>query len=70
MASIIESVVASMGLVEQGLLPAGAEAQMQFQLRLQLARYGIVHFAKISVKRAAFMHLSEEIFANWLPSIA
>lgn len=66
MASIIESVVASMGLVEQGLLPAGAEAQMQFQLRLQLARYGIVPPGKMSVKRAAFMHPSEEIFANLL----
>ncbi len=66
MASIIESVVASMGLVEQGLLPAGAEAQMQFQLRLQLARYGIVPPGKMRLKRAAFMHPSEEIFANLL----
>jgi len=66
MAAIIESVVASMGLVEHGLLPAGAEAQLQFQIRLQLARYGIAPPGKMSLKRAAFMHPSEEIFANLL----
>jgi hypoxanthine phosphoribosyltransferase len=52
--------------VEQGFLPAGAEAQLQFQVRLQLAKHGMAPPGKTSIKRAAFMHPSEEIFANLL----
>jgi cytidylate kinase len=66
MASIIQSAVSSMGLVEHGFLSAGAEAQLQFQVRLQLAKYGMAPPGKTSIKRAAFMHPSEEIFANLL----
>ncbi len=65
-ASIIESAVASMRLVEQGLLPAGIEAQLQFQVRLQLAKDGIAPPGNANIKRAPFMHPSEEIFANLL----
>jgi hypothetical protein len=66
MATVIESAAAAMGLIEQGLLAAGVEAQIQFQIRLQLAKYGIAPPDKLSIKRAAFMHPSEEIFANLL----
>jgi hypothetical protein len=42
MAELIETTVASAGLKERGFLSAAAAAQLQFQMRLKLARYGIV----------------------------
>jgi len=53
-------------LVEHGLLPAAAEAQIQFQTRLQLARSRIVPAGHANIKRAVFGHPSEELFANLL----
>jgi hypoxanthine phosphoribosyltransferase len=53
-------------LVEQGLLSAAADAQLQFQARLQLARYGILPAASATLKRGAFSHPSEQVFANLL----
>src|SRR4051794_41000047 len=41
MAQLIETAVAAAGLLERGYLSAAAEAQLQFQMRLKLARYGI-----------------------------
>ena len=51
-------------LVERGLLSAGGEAQLQFQMRLRLARYGIVPPGNITLRRKMFANPSEEIFAN------
>jgi cytidylate kinase len=65
-AALIETAVASGGLKERGLLSGAAEAQLQFQMRLKLARYGIVPPDKISLRKKMFAHQSEEIFANLL----
>jgi len=65
-ASIIESAVASTGIVEMGLLSPAAEMQLQFQVRLQLAKHGIAPPGKVQLKGVAFGHPSEEIFANLL----
>jgi len=66
MADMIESAVRTRGLAEQGLLSAAADAQLQFQARLQLSRYGIIPAGAATLKRSAFSHPSEEIFANLL----
>ena len=65
-ASVIEAAAGSRALVDHGLLPAAAEVQIQFQTRLQLARHGISPAGKATLKRAAFSHPSEELFANLL----
>jgi cytidylate kinase len=65
-AELIRGAVNARGLVEQGLLSAAAEAHLQFKARLKLSKYGIVAPAKASLKKNAFMHPSEEIFANLL----
>ena len=57
---------AAHGLREQGLLSAAAEAQIQFQTRLQLAGHGIVPAGRAHLKRIAFGHPSEQLFANLL----
>jgi cytidylate kinase len=66
MAELIETAVRSTGLAERGLLSAAAEAQLQFQMRLKLARYGIVPPAKVTLRQKMFAHQSEEMFANLL----
>jgi cytidylate kinase len=66
MAVLIETAARAQGMLEQGHLPAGAEAQIQFQVRLRLARHGIVPPGKVSLSGAAFAHPSEQIFANLL----
>lgn len=66
MSQVLRDTVQVRGLTEQGLLSAPAEAHIQFQVRLKLAKHGIVPPGKASLKRAAFMHPSEEIFANLL----
>jgi len=66
MANLIEAAVQTRGLIEQGLLSAAADAQLQFQARLQLSKYGIVPAGSVSLKRADFSHPSEEIFAHLL----
>jgi hypoxanthine phosphoribosyltransferase len=53
-------------LVEQGLWSEAAEAQLQFQVRLQLAKHGIEPPDRVSLKRGLFSHPSEQIFANLL----
>lgn len=65
-AELIEAAARARGLVEQGLLSAAADAQLQFQARLQLSRFGIVPADAATLKRTAFSHPSEEIFANLL----
>jgi len=66
MAELIETTVKSTGLLERGYLSAAAEAQLQFQTRLRLARYGIVPPDKITIRNKMFANQSEEIFANLL----
>ena len=66
MAGLIETAVSSTGLKERGYLSSAAEAQLQFQMRLKLARYGIVPPGKITLRKKMFAHQSEEMFANLL----
>jgi cytidylate kinase len=65
-AELLEAAVNARGLREQGLLSPTAEAHLQFQARLKLSKHGIVPPGKASLKGAAFVHPSEEIFANLL----
>ena len=66
MAGLIETAVESGGLKERGYLSPAAEAQLQFQMRLRLARYGLVPPDKITLRNKMFANHSEEIFANLL----
>jgi cytidylate kinase len=66
MAGLIQTTVESTGLKERGYLSPAAEAQLQFQIRLRLARYGIVPPGKITIRNKMFANQSEEIFANLL----
>jgi cytidylate kinase len=65
-AELIETAVSSAGLKERGFLSGAAEHQLQFQMRLRLARYGIVPPDKVTLRKKIFAHHSEEIFANLL----
>lgn len=62
----IESAVLSLGLRERGYLADAAEAQLQFQMRLRLARHGLAPPDKITLRKKIFANPSEEIFANLL----
>jgi cytidylate kinase len=66
MVDLIEACAASMALGERGLLSGAAEAQLQFHIRLRLARYGIVPSASATLRKKVFANQSEEIFANLL----
>ena len=66
MAELIQSAAASLRLAERGFLSAAAEAQLQFQMRLQLARHGLVPPDKITLRKKIFANTSEEMFANLL----
>jgi hypothetical protein len=66
MAEVVQAAAAARRLHEQGLLAVDAEAQIQFDTRLKLARHGIVPAGHARLKRAAFNHPSEEVFANLL----
>jgi hypothetical protein len=66
MAETIAGAVAATGLVERGPLSAAGEAQLQFQMRLRLARYGIVPPGSVTLRRKMFANPSEEMFANLL----
>jgi hypothetical protein len=66
MAELIEAAVASAGLKERGYLSNAAEAQLQFQMRLKLARFGIVPPGSVTLRNKMFAHPSEEMFANLL----
>lgn len=65
-AALVEHGARLRGLVDQPLLPAAAEAQVQFQMRLQLAKFGIAPPSRAELKRKPFANPSEEIFANLL----
>ncbi len=66
MVDLLVSAVRSQGLLEGTPLSARAAAEVQFQVRLQLARYGIVPPDRVRVERKVFGHPSEEVFANLL----
>ncbi len=67
-AEILRATVAARGLNqnEETLLSPAAEAQIQFQTRLQLAKHGIVPAGRASIKATQFGHPSEQLFANLL----
>lgn len=65
-ALLAEHAATSRGMLEDPLLSAAAEAQIQFQMRLRLAKFGITPPDKVSLKKKAFANHSEEIFANLL----
>lgn len=66
LASVVEAAIQSRGLFEQGMLSAAAEAQVQFQARLQLAKFGLTPPDHVPPERNGFGHPSEEIFARLL----
>ncbi|MCC6862947.1 MAG: cytidylate kinase family protein [Bryobacterales bacterium] len=65
-AGLVESACRSLALMEQGFLSAAAEAQIQFRIRLRLAKHGIAPPGSASLEKRRFAHPSEEIFANLL----
>lgn len=66
MAALIASGVEARSLTEHGFLSPAAEAQLQFQIRLRLARHGIEPRGVAGVKQVAFGHPSEKSFASLL----
>ena len=66
MADLIATAATSMGLAERGFLSPAAEAQLQFQMRYRLARYGLKPSGGASLRKKVFAHQSEEMFANLL----
>jgi cytidylate kinase len=65
-AELIRIAAGQRGLAEIGLLSPAAEAHLQFQVRLKLAKYGIQPPGRVSLKSKPFVHPSEEVFANLL----
>jgi cytidylate kinase len=65
-AEILRAACCARNLVEHGFLSGAAEAQIQFQTRLQLAQHGIAPAGRADLKRPKFGHPSEQIFANLL----
>jgi cytidylate kinase len=63
---LLEAAVRLRRLLDAGPLPLPAAAKIQFQMRLQLARFGIVPPDRMRVERKPFGHPSEEVFANLL----
>ena len=66
MVELIETAVRSLALTEHGYLSAAAEAQLQFPIRLRLARHKITPAGAVGLARQPFAHQSEQIFANLL----
>ena len=66
MAELIVRAAEETGLTARGFLSGAAEAQLQFQMRLKLARHGLVPPDKITLRKKRFANQSEEIFANLL----
>jgi cytidylate kinase len=66
MAALIETAVVSGELRGRGFLSPAAEQQLQFQMRLRLARFGIVPPGSVTLRKKIFANQSEEMFANLL----
>lgn len=65
-AEVLRAACSARNLPEHGFLSGAAGARIQFQTRLQLAHHGIAPAAQADLKRVAFGHPSEQIFANLL----
>jgi cytidylate kinase len=65
-ADVVAGAVASAELAERGFLSPAAEQQLQFQMRLKLARYGLMPSGNATLRKKIFAHASEEMFANLL----
>ena len=65
-AALVHTAVETAGLTGRGYLSAAAEAQLQFQMRLRLARHGLVPPANVTLRKKIFANQSEEMFANLL----
>lgn len=65
-ASAIVAAAEARRLPESGYLSAASEAQIQFRVRLELAKHGISPPDRPRLKRPVFVHPSEKIFANLL----
>ncbi|MBL8229891.1 MAG: hypothetical protein JNL98_15490 [Bryobacterales bacterium] len=65
-AALLEKAIEARGILQEPLLSAAAEAQIQFQTRLKLAKFGILPARKVALKHKPFANPSEEIFANLL----
>ncbi|MBI4910497.1 MAG: hypothetical protein HY820_43185 [Acidobacteria bacterium] len=65
-AALVEQVAISRGLKAEPRLSLAAEQQIQFQMRLRLAKFGIAPPGKVTLKHKPFANHSEEIFANLL----
>ena len=65
-AEAVATAVAARGPVDDSLMSAAAQSQIEFQSRLQLARYHIVPAGKATIQAKPFGHPSEELFANLL----
>jgi cytidylate kinase len=63
---VLESAVKSRRLLEAGPLSTAQEAEVQYQVRLRLARYGIVPPDRSRPLQKEFGHPSEEVFAHLL----
>jgi hypoxanthine phosphoribosyltransferase len=59
---MVEAAATASRLSDHGLLSAAGEAQLQFQVRLQLAKHGIVPAGKAKIGHKEFGHPSEELF--------
>jgi cytidylate kinase len=66
MADIIEAGASARALAAHGLLSRAAESHLQFEIRVHLAKHGIVPAGKAALPRSSFGHPSEEWFANLL----
>ena len=66
MAELLVTAAGLNALAEHGLMTPATEADIQFRVRLQLARHRIRPPGQVSLKRTVFSHPSEEIFANLL----
>src|SRR5262249_3121012 len=56
MAEMIDAAVISGGLRERGYLSHASEQQLQFKMRMKLARYGIVPPGNVTLRRKIFAH--------------
>ncbi|MBI3696765.1 MAG: hypothetical protein HY238_18245 [Acidobacteria bacterium] len=66
LAEAIAAVARSLGVDQAGVLSPTAERQLQFEVRLRLARLGVPAPGAVSLPARQFAHPSEEIFANLL----
>jgi hypothetical protein len=66
MAEVIRAAAGARCLAERGFLSAAAEAKLQFQTRLELARHGLAPAGRAHLNPVVFGHPSEEVFAHLL----